>query len=478
MFQIIFNNISVFLAGKFLLDRFSLEVGMHEQWAIIGNSGAGKTTLTKVLDGSLLHHGTISYHGPTGEPAKPCIQVIPQQHQFRNKSNVANFYYQQRFNASDADDAHDVESELNNQKNDNCKEWIRVFGLDDLLKKPLIQLSNGEHKRLQLAKAMMQDPDMLVLDNPFIGLDKSGRETLNRTLEQLIGMGKKLLFISSIDSLPEFITHVAVLQEGRISSVMTRRDWKSAQVKTYDQPVERPDLSVFTFKKSLTDEIISMRNVNIRYNDRTILKGINWDVQKGERWCISGHNGSGKSTLLSLISADNPQAFANDIFLFGKKRGSGESIWDIKKNIGFVSPELHLYFDKGETVFNAVASGLYDTIGLFRHVSPLDREQIEKWLAILNLSSIHEKRLAQLSLGEQRVVMLGRCLVKNPPLLILDEPCQGLDRATTEQFKRLIDEIASVSSTTIIYVSHFEEDIPTSINRKLVMEKGSIIKIT
>jgi molybdate transport system ATP-binding protein len=181
--------------------------------------------------------------------------------------------------------------------------------------------------------------------------------------------------------------------------------------------------------------------------------------------------------LLSLISADNPQAYANDIYLFGKKRGSGESIWVIKKNIGYVSPELHLFFEKSETVFNAVASGLYDTIGLFRHVPEADRKTVENWLQIIGIDNLQEKRLHQLSLGEQRTVMLTRALVKSPPLLILDEPCQGLDKIQTQRFKKIVDAICSSSNTTLIYVSHYEQDVPSCINRHLVLEKGKITKL-
>jgi molybdate transport system ATP-binding protein len=149
-----------------------------------------------------------------------------------------------------------------------------------------------------------------------------------------------------------------------------------------------------------------------------------------------------------------------------------------QKNIGFVSPELHLFFEKGETVFQAVASGLYDTIGLFKHVPAQERERIEKWIAIMQLSEIQEKRMMQLSLGEQRKAMLARALVKNPPLLILDEPCQGLDRYQTEHFKKIIDSICENSKTSLIYVSHYEEDIPTCIDHRLELEKGKIVHIT
>jgi len=478
MIDIRLKDVSVFLGGEYLLNKVQLHMQGNEQWAIVGNSGSGKTTLSKVFSGELFHRGEVSYIDLDGNPQKPKILVIEQQHIFRNKSNVINFCYQQRFNSSDAEETHDVETELGNTSDDSLNQWIELFGIGRLLKKPLIQLSNGENKRLQLTKAMKHDPDILILDNPFIGLDKNGRKMLEKACDRLIAMGKKIILISSLDELPGFITHVALLDRGRIIKTSTINEHRIDTNKIKDSDLSIPDLEKLLFNEIKVDEIIEMRNVNIRYHDTPILTDINWTVKKGERWCVTGHNGSGKSTLLSLINADNPQAYANEIYLFGIKRGTGESIWDIKKNIGYVSPELHLFFEKGETVFQAVASGLYDTIGLFRHVPAQDRERVEKWIAIMQLSEIHEKRMMQLSLCEQRKTMLARALVKNPPLLILDEPCQGLDRHQTANFKKIIDSICENSNTTLVYVSHYDEDIPSCVHHRLELEKGEIVNIT
>ena len=217
-----------------------------------------------------------------------------------------------------------------------------------------------------------------------------------------------------------------------------------------------------------------MNNVCISYNEKHILKNIDWKVKKGEKWSVSGHNGSGKSTLVSLISADNPQSFANDIYIFDKKKGSGESIWDIKKNIGFVSPEMHLYFDKSFTAFETIASGLFDTIGLFKKLNNEQVELILSWIKGLGIEHIKDRYLHQLSLGEQRIVMLARALIKCPPLLILDEPCQGLDNKQVHFFKELIDFIATETDMTLIYISHFKEDIPSCVSKQLHLENGMI----
>jgi len=220
---------------------------------------------------------------------------------------------------------------------------------------------------------------------------------------------------------------------------------------------------------------VKMTDVNIHYGEKILLQHISWEVKRGERWNVSGPNGAGKSTLLSLITADNPQAYANDIWLFDRKRGSGETIWEIKQKIGFVSPELHLYFDYSATCFEVIASGLFDTIGLFRLLTEEQEQRVLLWIRLLSLENLRSLRLAQLSTGQQRMVLLARALIKNPPMLILDEPCQGLDEAQTSYFRQLIGLLCEAFGTTLIYVSHYREEIPDCVDRFLRLDNGAIV---
>ena len=221
---------------------------------------------------------------------------------------------------------------------------------------------------------------------------------------------------------------------------------------------------------------VKMEDVSIRYGEKIILNKINWIVKKGECWNVSGPNGAGKSTLLSLITADNPQAYANKIILFDKERGTGESIWDIKKKIGFVSPELHVYFDQQASCSDVIASGLFDTIGLFRRLNNEQEEQVLLWMKLMNLLPFRDKRIYQLSASQQRMALLARALIKNPPLLILDEPTQGLDETQTAFFKKLVTELCRHFGTTLIYVSHYSSDLPACINHFLRLENGCMQK--
>ena len=474
-------NVFVQLGGKPVLKHINLHIDTDENLAITGESGSGKSSLARAISQKIFFRGEISFLSEDGQKLSPHIILIEQQHEFKNNSNVSNFYYQQRFNSCDADDALTVEAELTKLQSGINDEWISLLGLKRLLDKPMIQLSNGENKRLQLAKALIQEPELLILDSPFTGLDIAGRALLIDIIKRLIDKGIRIILIAPLGEIPDYFDKSAVLKNGKLERIYSKGEigitgqTLNSDAATLSEKQLNAIKDIYALQSFPFNEVVRMNNVNISYNGKSILTNINWTIKKGERWAVSGPNGAGKSTLLSLITADNPQAYANDIWLFERKRGSGESIWEIKKNIGYVSPELHLYFDKGISVFDAVASGLFDTIGLFRKPTNSQIEKINTWLKVIGIEELGTRMMHQLSLGQQRLVMLARALVKAPPLLILDEPCQGLDITQTNGFKSLIEAICQVSDTTLIYVSHYTNEIPTSIQQKLNLNAGNAL---
>ncbi len=474
------KDLTVKLSGKAVLQDVCFTVNKGEQLAVIGPSGSGKTSLIKTLIGNHFSKGTIVFKTEKG--GKPNIEIIAQQHQFKNLSNLNSFYYQQRFNSNDSEDAITVQDALNETGAEHTvmKETLLLLGISHIQNTRLIQLSNGEHKRFQLAKVILKNAEWLLLDNPYTGLDVSARKMLNSILDKLADTGVNLLLVTSATDIPKCITHVALLKEGGLTAVMERRSFEAGKdvmatvseelihfnglLQSVKPAYNYPDFSI----------AIKMVNVSVNYNNRCILDNINWEVKKGECWNVSGHNGSGKSTLLSLVNGDNPQAFANEIYLFDRKKGSGESIWDIKQKIGYVSPELHHYFDSSASCYEVVASGLFDTIGLFRQLSASQKVMVDPWVSLLQIGHLSKKFFAQLSNGEQRLVLLARALVKNPPMLILDEPCQGLDTAVATRFIALINEICVQMQKTLVYVSHYEEEIPSCVTHTLKLAQGRI----
>ncbi|MEJ0106218.1 MAG: ATP-binding cassette domain-containing protein [Bacteroidota bacterium] len=478
------NNVSVKTSGVNILNNINLVIRAGEQWAVIGNSGTGKTTLAHALTGKIFYSGSITYHLPQTSAHSNKVLLIEQQHRFKNLSNTNDFYYQQRFNSSDADNSITAEQALKeygmkDTAAETIEKWIELLHLAPLLQEPLIQLSNGENKRLQLAEALLSNPAILILDNPFIGLDTEGRKTLHTIIDTITKTGIHIILVTGPQELPGSITHVAILENGSLS-YFTKEVYISSAIHSEKKETQFLNTGQFLKIKSTTQtdfEIaIKMENVCIQYGNKRILDNINWEVKRGDCWNISGPNGAGKSTLLSLITADNPQAYANEIYLFDKKRGKGESIWDIKRRIGYVSPELHLFFEQYNTGYEVIASGLFDTIGLFRQLSEQQAGQVESWIELLQLQKLRQKPLFQLSLGQQRMVLLARALVKNPPVLILDEPCQGLDEAQTGYFKNFIDQLCRQFNTTLLYVSHYEKDIPGCVDKFLRLENGKRVR--
>lgn len=475
-FLIEVESLTVREAGRFLLKDVSFKIKRGECWAIVGESGSGKSTLFRCISQYTSHPDRIQFN----EKRSPNIAWIRHQHQFKNRSGSHQFYYQQRFNASEADDASTVSEDLTGSGIDHEKmmHYLALLQIAYLKHTPLIQLSNGEHKRFQIAKALSEDADWLLLDSPYTGLDAHARMLLDEILRKVADKGVHIL-IACQENLPDFVTHVGKLRDGILTGVYKRESYsRSLEVKKGLQHShwELPD-ELFSNSQPDFSYAVKMKDVHVRYHDRQILNSITWQVKKGERWSLSGPNGSGKSTLLSLITGDNPQAFANDIYLFDRKRGSGETIWEIKQKIGYISPELHDHFDKTCSCFETVASGLFDTIGLFKKLNVEQEQRVNQYLEAFRLSEMASRSLHTLSHGMQRWVLLARALVKDPPLLILDEPCQDLDRELRDRFLSLVESFCGRDDKTLLYVTHVDEEVPGCIDHFLKLDNGNITEI-
>lgn len=471
------EKVTVSKAARSVLQDISFILRQGDHLAITGASGSGKTTLGLALAGKTFYKGDIHF----APAVQQNIAWIEQQHHFKNLSNTTDLYYQQRFNSYDSEETQTAEEALQESGN-RVEEVLQILKIEYLRNKPLIQLSNGENKKLQIAKALLLQPSVLIMDQPFIGLDAATREYLHSLINQLAKQGILIILITAPDEIPECITKVLSLENGKVKTIERRQEF----IKNYfllKNKVKHGGINKDKLEKlssfSRADEnfncAISMKNVHVQYGEKKILQQVNWEVKKGERWLLSGPNGAGKSTLLSLVTADNPQAYANEIYLFDKRRGSGESIWDIKKKTGYLSPELHLFFDQSCTCFEAVASGLFDTIGLFRNLSEEDIQSVRDWIAIAGIEALQQKRLYELSIGEQRIVLLIRALVKNPPLLILDEPCQGIDNEKQSELLELIDSVCLYGNKTMVFVTHYANERPACIDHFMKLEDGGIV---
>ena len=333
--------------------------------------------------------------------------------------------------------------------------------------------SSGERKKAFLKYCINQNPDFIILDNPMDHLDQNSRKELQIQLEEL---GKKVALIQLVnrtaDLLP-FIRNKRQITDNLF--VFTDLNIISTAQPFFLKPVPKP-ISTIEYSDSI---LVQMNNLKVSYNEKPILNNINWTIKKGEFWQLIGPNGSGKSTILSLITGDNPKGYGQDLYLFGKKKGSGESIWDIKKNIGQFSTAMMDLFQKNHTVEQMILSGFFDSIGLYIQPSTLQVKLMHEWLDFLNMNHLKKTAFINLSVGQQRLIMIVRAVLKHPPLLILDEPTEGLDDENVALVTQLISHLAKETNIAIIFVSHRIEALlaPNSILELTPQPKGSQGKI-
>jgi len=389
------------------------------------------------------------------------------------------YYYQQRWNSQDAD-IYPTVAELMPEGGDPemRRQLYRLFGIEEMLGKTSILLSSGEMRKFHLTKALIGNPRVLILDNPFIGLDVDTRHQLRQLLETLISESdlQLILVLSKAEDIPSFVTHVVHVEEMTCQEKLSLAEYKEKQslhtVRALDAEKQQRLLTLPRRTDDIDAErIVELRQVSIRYGERTILNTLDWTVLNGERWALSGENGAGKSTLLSLVCADNPQSYACDITLFDRRRGTGESIWEIKKHIGYVSPEMHRAYLKNLPAIDIVASGLHDSVGLYRRTHPEQLAVCEWWMDMFGIAHLRDRDFLTLSSGEQRLCLLARAFVKDPQLLILDEPLHGLDASNGQLVKEIIDTFCRRPGKTLIMVTHYEEELPTCITHRLHLKK-------
>lgn len=477
------ENAQVNYLGKATFEQLNFTWNEGQHWAITGDSGRELTAFLETLRGTT--------HLPEGRILKPfaadyisqkteegsihsfrdLIAYVSQQYRFRNKSNLQNFYFQQRFNSSESDEAATVREYLEENSTPITGTWTlekvaKLLRLTPLLDSSILKLSNGETRRLALALGLLRQPKIYLMDQPMTGLDQESRATFGDFLQAIISEGIHVLITTSSAEIPVGITHVGELKSGGKIQVWERENYTLNQGQLLELPwnLELLNILLEGFPK-VENQVIQLKNVSIRYGEKTILDQVNWQVNAGERWQLKGKNGSGKSTLISLLIGENPQAYSQNFWLFGRKRGSGESIWELKRPIGFVAPELVRFFPANQTVRKVILSGFFDTMGLFKKTTIEQESKADHWLQLFQLETFANLPIQLIPLEQQRWTLLARALIKSPKMLILDEASQGMDERQRVIFRETVQKILELTQITLIYVSHYQEDIPDKVDK-------------
>lgn len=469
---------------------FELNVG--ENIAVTGPNGGGKSMFIDIITGKhplLLHDPEYDFTPSTKKLISDNIKYITFKDSYGDSDTT--YYLQQRWNQHDIDEstptvgkmldeAYKLSGEDNEEHRKLRQHLYKLFHIEHLLDKYIILLSSGELRKVQLIRTLLSSPRVLIMDNPFIGLDAETRDQLKALLSVLSKENalQIILVLSRVSDIPDFITHVVEVRNMKVYQKATLHDFLSSHNIVYKNVLNKDKENAiinlpYKKRRYSCKEIVKISNVCIRYGERIILKNLNWIVHNGERWAISGQNGSGKSTLLSLICADNPQSYACNISLFGNRRGTGESIWDIKKHIGYVSPEMHRAYNHDIPAIKIVASGLKDSVGLYAKPDDEEYETCKWWMDKFGVSELGEISFMKLSSGEQRIILLVRAFVKDPELLILDEPFHGLDNKNKQLVTEIIEAFCKRKNKTMLIVSHYLDELPQCVNHHLTLKRNT-----
>ncbi|MEE9661004.1 molybdate ABC transporter ATP-binding protein ModF [Enterobacter cloacae complex sp. CARB60] len=450
-----------------------LTIRAGESWAFVGTNGSGKSALARALASELtLLKGEYQndFTRLTRLSFEQLQKLVSDEWQ-RNNTDL--------LSPGEEDTGRTTAEIIQDEVKDpaRCQRLAERFGITALLNRRFKYLSTGETRKTLLCQALMSEPELLILDEPFDGLDVQSRAQLASLLESLNQQGYTLvLVLNRFDEIPDFIQHAGVLADCNLTETGEKtallKQALIAQLAHSEQldgiTLPEPDAPSARHALDPHQPRIVLRDGIVSYDDRPILNRLSWTVNPGEHWQIVGPNGAGKSTLLSLITGDHPQGYSNDLTLFGRRRGSGETIWDIKKHIGYVSSSLHLDYRVSTTVRNAILSGYFDSIGIYQAVSDKQQKLVQQWLDILGMDNrVADAPFHSLSWGQQRLALIVRALVKHPTLLILDEPLQGLDPLNRQLIRRFVDVLISEGETQLLFVSHHAEDAPSCITHRL-----------
>ncbi|MBE2895420.1 molybdate ABC transporter ATP-binding protein ModF [Pasteurellaceae bacterium HPA106] len=433
---------------------------------VVGHNGSGKSTLAQFISqGKPCERG--EYQNYFQRPALLSLRV--------HQKLIERIAYELNDDTRSPDDHGPSAQQIileNATQPSTLPRIAAQLGITALLSTPFKLLSTGQARKVLLAKSLINAPDLLILDEPFEGLDHASQAQWQTLIAQLSQSCCVVLILNRLHDIPPaaqsvtLLSHCHQVLQAPFAEVQQNPIFQQlcyAENATH-QAIPAPLSPASPLTCAL---LFDLKEVSVQFGEKMILDKLSWQVKSGEHWWIKGGNGCGKSTLLSLITGDHPQAFNNHVHIFGRQRGSGETVWEIKQHIGYVSNQLHLDYRVNCCALDVIISGFFDSIGVYQHVDEPTRLRAMQWLERLNLTALANRPFKSLSFGQQRLLLIARAMVKHPPVLILDEPLMGLDALNRHLVLTFIEQLIDNSQTQLIFVSHHDEDQPRCINHTL-----------
>jgi molybdate transport system ATP-binding protein len=486
------DGIAVRQRDRWLLQGLSWQINSGEQWAVVGSNGAGKTTLAKAIAGLLpVVQGKIHYHLLNGTAPTEGIAFVASDARRELWRQERRLDFSRDF-AGKTNDVTTVRQLISRHAKDGLQlsqrharltRLVRRLNLQHLLDKPIMAVSTGEMSRVLIARQLIRQPRMLVLDEPFEGLDANGRQELMNILDRLADSGLPMLLITHRrEELFPAITHVLTIDDGHLVTAgpidLNPRQFEAvANVNDNPSPGQGPGRDPFAWRHGrsfLSVPLVEMHAVTVHYGETMVLDNFSWTMQEGENWAITGANGAGKSTILKLITGDCLQVYANQIRLFGRDRGPAQTLGEVREQLGVVSHDLATGYQKRMTALDVVCSGFFDSVGLYRTCDAGQIGIARRCMDRMDIAGLAQTPFNQLSQGQRQMILIARAMVKSPRLLILDEPCAGLDPENRVTVLGLVEQIGC-QGTRLIFVSHHEHELPRCTTHRLVLDQGRVV---
>lgn len=444
-----------------------LKTDKQQSWCFYGENDSGIDIFLQLLEGRLVDFSAA------------IIDIAPEPGVLSFRRQQELFEEELRNDDSDFMDRPDPGTTAAEflEKPEEIPSLLKAFNMEPCLENGIRQLSSGQYRKLIMLREVIKGTDTIILQNPFDGLDTASCRELNHALCQMANQGVSvILLINSQSDIPPWCTHIGIFEKHSLTHTGQRDEVFSFLGTSHkpsvscDMPCKENEAASSALQRQPGKELIRLKNGFAGYGETRLFAGLNLEVFSGDHTLICGPNGCGKSTLLDIITGDNPKCYANDLRMFGKKRGGGESIWQLKQQMGIISPSLHRDHRIPGTALHVVLSGLFDSIGLYEKVSTVQIQQARHWLNWLELEETADKPFRQLEFSEQRLILIGRALIKNPPLLIFDEPTQGLDDKKRYKLMELLGHIAADKLSTILFVSHRTDEYRPFFSRKIQLD--------